>query len=286
MKISIITVTYNSSRTIKNTLDSILAQSYSDIEYIIIDGSSKDNTLDIIKEYQPRFENRMRWISEPDEGIYDAMNKGIQMATGELIGLLNSDDFYIDNNAVSMIVSKINLDNADCIYANVLLVDFYDTNKTIRIAKNPIVNKHVVYKNKISKYSIQHEMIYKGWHPNHPTFFVKKELYHKYGTFNTKYKIEADFDLMFRLLVKFNVNITFLDENILKMREGGASTASFEQYFKSISNCVKIIKSYGYNINFFHYFWHRILFKLNQFSFYGFLTSLKLKLFKTKLKYI
>ena len=218
MKVSIITVAYESEKTIGDAIESVLNQTYPDIEYIIVDGSSKDGTISIIKKYESQFNGRMHWISEPDEGIYYAMNKGIFLSSGDLIGLLNSDDLYIDSNAVSKIVSKIKNDNADCCYANVMRVDINDTNKVIRIARNPFVNGHVLYNKRISKHNLEFEMTYRGWHPNHPTFFIKKEFYEKYGLFNTKYRIEADFDLMFRFIVIKNAKLTFLDSNILKMR--------------------------------------------------------------------
>ena len=123
MKISVITATYNSAKTLRDTLNSILAQTYPDIESIIVDGASKDGTMDIVREYEPRFEGRMRWISEPDKGIYDAMNKGIQMASGDVIGVLNSDDFYHDERVVEDIVNAFEQKNVDCIYGNLVFID-------------------------------------------------------------------------------------------------------------------------------------------------------------------
>ena len=135
MKISIITATYNSEKTLRDTLDSILAQTYPDIESIIVDGASKDGTIDIVREYEPRFGGRMHWISEPDKGIYDAMNKGIKMASGDVIGVLNSDDFYHDERVVEDIANAFTQKNVECVYGNLVFIDENDKNNTLRIWK-------------------------------------------------------------------------------------------------------------------------------------------------------
>ena len=141
MKISIITATYNSEKTLRDTLDSILAQTYPDIESIIVDGASKDGTMDIVREYEPKFQGRMHWISEPDKGIYDAMNKGIKMASGDVIGVLNSDDFYHDERVVEDIANAFIQKNVECVYGNLVFIDENDKNNTttVNILLNVVV---------------------------------------------------------------------------------------------------------------------------------------------------
>lgn len=162
MKMSIITVSYNSAFTIRDTFESILNQTYQDIEYVIVDGGSVDLTISIIKEYQSRFNGRMRWISEPDNGIYDAMNKGIQMATGDIIGILNSDDYYIHSNVIEKIVKGFEKEHVDAIYANLIHVNWYNTNKINRIVRSK---------------PYKPLLFFRGWSPQHPTFFVKRNIY-------------------------------------------------------------------------------------------------------------
>ena len=133
MKITIITAAYNSEHTLRDTMESVLRQTYTDYEYIVVDGASKDGTVDIIREYVPRFEGRMRWVSEPDRGIYDAMNKGIEMATGDVVGLLNSDDFYSSDDVLATIASEFMSDDAlDAIYGDVHYVQEFDVRRTVR----------------------------------------------------------------------------------------------------------------------------------------------------------
>ena len=154
MKISLITVTYNSSKTLLDTLQSVLNQTYSDIEYIIVDGASKDSTVSIIEEYEPKFNGRMKWISEPDKGLYDAMNKGIRMATGDVVGILNSDDLFMDNNVLADIAHAFD-NNTDAIFGNLYFVNQEDVNQIVRVWKGS-----------------PYKSFKSGWHPAHPTFYV------------------------------------------------------------------------------------------------------------------
>ena len=184
MKFSLITVTFNSGQTIRNTFDSVLKQTYSDFEYILVDGSSKDNTLDLINEYVLKFNERLRWISEKDDGLYDAMNKGFSMATGDVIGIINSDDVLADPAAIEKVVKCFERDETiDAVYADLYYVAQNDISKIVR---------HWV--------SGEQRSFAKGWHPAHPTFYVKKEIYHKYGAFDLDFKFAADFELMLRLI--------------------------------------------------------------------------------------
>jgi glycosyltransferase involved in cell wall biosynthesis len=200
MKVSIITVSYNSQDTIEDTINSVLAQSYKDIEYIIVNGKSTDNTLDIVNKYRDKISNI---ISEPDKGIYDAMNKGIRLATGDIVGILNSDDLYVDSKVISKIVKNIEKNKADCCWGNLVYVDKSDTNKIIRNWKS------CEYKESLFKV---------GWAPPHPTFFVKKWIYEKYGLFDLNFPISADYEIMLRFLEKYKIKSCYIPEILVKMR--------------------------------------------------------------------
>lgn len=234
MKLSLITITYNSERTITDTLESVLTQTYSDIEYLVIDGNSKDNTLSIIKEYETQFNGRMKWISEPDKGIYDAMNKGIRMATGDIIGILNSDDLFFDNNVLKDIVHTFDCNDIDCLYGNLKFVDATDTNKVVRIWKG---SQH--YPNGFLK----------GWHPAHPTFYVRREVYEKYGVFDTSFDVSADFELMLRFIEKNKISNLYLDRDFVKMRIGGESTGSLKKIILGNKNVLQAFKKNGFKVS-------------------------------------
>lgn len=214
-KVSIITVCYNSEETIEDTIKSVINQNYSNIEYIIIDGLSTDNTLEIINKYQDKI---AKIVSEKDEGLYDAINKGIGLATGNIIANLNSDDFYIDNNVISDVVEKFIQEKAEALYADLYYVDAIDTNKVVR----KWVSGH--YKD---------GLFFKGWMPPHPTFFVKKEVYNKYGSFNLAFKSAADYEIMLRFIHKHKVKIAYLPRVIVRMRIGGVSNASLLNRIKA-----------------------------------------------------
>ena len=224
MKITIVTVAYNSAKTIKDTIESVLSQTYKNYEYIIVDGKSKDNTLDIVKEYEPRFEGRLRWISEPDKGIYDAMNKGISMATGEVVGILNSDDIFYDENVLETIVNAFEQQNCDSVFGNLQFVKENDLNTVVRIWKGSPYKKGAFLK---------------GWHPAHPTFYVKRSVYEQYGLFDISLDISADIELMLRFIEKYNISTYYIDRNIIKMRMGGESTRSISNIIKANKNCLK-----------------------------------------------
>ncbi|ASW76168.1 family 2 glycosyl transferase [Chryseobacterium piperi] len=235
MKISIITVCWNSEKYLKTAIESILNQSYNNIEYIIIDGGSTDNTLNIIKSYEPLFEGRMRWISEKDNGIYDAMNKGLTMATGDILGLLNSDDFYISQNSIEKIVNGFITNKVDSVFADLYYVKEQDTDKIVRKWKTG-----------------NRKSFIKGWHPAHPCFFVKKEIYEKYGLFDLKYKIAADFEIMLRFLEKNKISSFYLEEFILKMRLGGESNKNFSNIKKGKKEILDAFQKHNIKIPFYY----------------------------------
>ena len=210
MKISIITITYNSASTIEETLLSVINQTYSTIEYIIVDGKSTDDTLKIIEKYKNKI---AKVVSEKDNGLYDALNKGIEMATGEVIGILHSDDFYIDKYVIQKYADTFLKKGTDAVYSDLYYVDKTNTDKIIR-------------KWKSGDYS--ENSFINGWMPPHPTFFVKKELYRKLGAFNTDFKSAADYELMLRFIQKNKISISYLPEYCVKMRIGGKSNVSVQ----------------------------------------------------------
>lgn len=214
-KVSIITVCYNSERTVEDTLQSVINQSYPNIEYIVIDGVSTDNTLAIINKYKDKISII---ISEKDRGIYDAINKGIKLANGEIIANLNSDDFYIDNNVIADVVTTFEKEKTDTLYADLYYVDAVDTNKIVRYWKS-------------KKYT--EGLFLKGWMPPHPTFFVKKEVYDKHGLFDLQFKSAADYEIMLRFIHRFKTSIAYLPRVIVKMRIGGVSNASLKNRIKA-----------------------------------------------------
>jgi len=215
VKVSIITICYNSQKTLEDTITSVLAQDYNDIEYIIIDGASKDNTPKIIEKYKSSISHV---TSEPDKGIYDAMNKGVEKATGDLVGILNSDDFYANDSVISNIVSSIRKNNSDSIYADLVYVDRLDSDKIVRNWKSG---------------QYKPDLFLKGWMPPHPTFFVKKWVYEKFGAYNTALKSAADYEFMLRVLHKHKISTSYFPEIITKMRTGGESNVSLKNRLRA-----------------------------------------------------
>lgn len=203
MKISIITVVWNNVNTIKDAIESVLNQTYKNIEYIIIDGGSTDGTIEVIQSYGNKIN---KFVSERDEGIYDAMNKGIKLATGDVIGILNSDDFYKSNDVLETVAKEFMVKDIDCLYGDLEYVDQSNTSKVVRYWKSKPYRKG---------------LFQKGWHPPHPTFFVKREIYHKYGMFNTNFKIAADYELMLRFLEKYQIKSSYIPKVLVSMRLGG-----------------------------------------------------------------
>lgn len=219
MKISIITICYNSSKTIERTLESVLAQNDIQLEYLIIDGASKDNTVSIVELYRPQFEKKgISYIvkSEPDNGIYDAMNKGVKLASGEIIGILNSDDYYAAPDILSTVVNSFAEYGTDTLYGNLLYVK---DNKPYRYWKS---EKQQTFKS--------------GWMPPHPAFFVRKDVYEKYGLFRLDCGTAADYELMLRFLEKNKVSSIWIDKLFTYMDAGGASGANLSAYKKAHGN--------------------------------------------------
>ena len=225
MKVSIITATYNSSETIVDTLKSLEQQSYPDIEYIIIDGASKDNTLEVVRDNCSRVS---KIISEPDKGIYDALNKGIQAATGDVLGFLHSDDLFAYPDAVADIVATLEKNQSQAAYADLAYVSKEDTDKMVRLW-----NSGAYQRNKMLS----------GWMPPHPTFYMKRELYLSLGQFDLGFKIAADYDSLLRYLWSNKVSMSYLPKVLIKMRVGGASNRSLSNIYKKTCEDIQALKN-------------------------------------------
>ncbi len=213
MKISIITVVWNNKETIKDAIDSVLRQTYKDIEYIVVDGSSTDGTVEIVQSYGDKI---TKFISEKDKGLYDAMNKGVALATGHIVGILNSDDFYIDEFVIQKIVNEFKEKKVNSVFADLIFVKPENINKTVRYYD--------------SGHFTPEKFAY-GWMPAHPTFFVTKDIYNKYGNFKLDYKIAADYELLTRVLAKYKISYSYIKEPIIKMRIGGVSTSGIKSKY-------------------------------------------------------
>lgn len=215
MKISVITVTYNSASTIEETIRSVAAQDYPGKEHIIVDGGSTDGTLDIISRFRIHIS---KFVSEKDEGLYDALNKGISLAEGDVIAILHSDDFYLRGDVLSMYARLFEDLSNEAAYSDLYYVDKDNTEKIKRKWKSGM------YKPGAFLY---------GWMPPHPTFFARRELYQKYGGFDTRLKSAADYELMLRFIHRHGVKVQYLPEFTVKMRTGGQSNKNLGNRIKA-----------------------------------------------------
>ncbi len=230
MKLSIITATYNSERTLRDTMESILNQTFQDFEYIIVDGASKDATLDIIREYEPRFQGRIRYLSEPDKGIYDAMNKGFAMATGDVIGILNSDDFFTSDDVLQTVVDGFAGEYVDAVYADIHYVNTDDLTKCVRYYSSSVFRPW---------------MMRFGMIPAHPSFYCRKAVYDQYGSFDTTYRIAADFEILLRLIFIHRIRTRYVKKDFVTMRLGGASTTGYGSWSLIMKEHLQIMKQHG-----------------------------------------
>ena len=229
-RISIITATYDSASTIVDCVESILSQTHP-AEHIIIDGGSRDNTLEIIRQISPS----ARILSEPDDGIYDAMNKGIRLATGDIVGILNSDDFYAGPGVLEKVAALFQESGADVLFADLVYVRPDNPERVVRY---------------YSGAGFTPDKFAWGWMPPHPTFFVRRELYERYGLFSTDYKIAADFELTARLLARHKVTYAYLPEVIVRMRTGGISTRNLRSNWILNSEILHACAVNGISTNF------------------------------------
>lgn len=225
MKISLITVVYNGEKYLKNCIQSIIAQDYTDIEYIVIDGGSTDGSLNIIEQYKDHIQH---FISEKDEGMYDALNKGIKMATGEVVGILNADDMLASADVISTVANCFSTQNPDAVYGNLNYIHPLKTKKIVRkwISK-PVTTTGIIL----------------GWMPAHPTFYVKRVLFETCGNYSLNYDSAADYELMVRFLYKYHIKALFLNKLMVNMRTGGISNASLKHRYKALVNDYKALKA-------------------------------------------
>jgi len=224
MKISIITACYCSAETIEQTIQSVLGQTYGDVEYIVVDGGSTDGTVGVVREYEAKFQGRMRWISEPDEGMYDAINKGIRMATGEVIGILNADDFLLDDGVLERMAQAFlhpssDGKRVDAVYADIRFVKEAETLEALRNAQV------------LRYYSARRWkpwMLRWGYMPPHPGVYIRRDAYEQFGVYKLGYHIAADYELVIRFLRKNGVSMRYLDVCAVGMRIGGKSTKNWK----------------------------------------------------------
>jgi glycosyltransferase involved in cell wall biosynthesis len=214
MKISIVTISFNSAATIQDTIESVLSQDYTDIEYIIKDGGSQDDTLKIIGAYG----NKIRLVSQPDKGIYDAMSQGVTLASGEVVGMINSDDFYPDNQTISRVVEAFNKYKTDAVYGDLQYVDYNDKSKIVRNWKSG---------------EYRRERFLNGWMPPHPTFFLKKSVYDQFGLYDASFKSAGDYELMLRVLYKHHVSVAYIPHVQMLMRTGGVSNVTLKNRIRA-----------------------------------------------------
>lgn len=248
LKISIITVCFNSSKTIEDTIKSVVSQSFfENIQYIIIDGGSTDTTLEIISKYRDKIDVV---VTERDNGLYDAMNKGVKIASGDVIGFINSDDIFCDNQALEKVI-KIFYDNSslDSVYADLYYVSQYN--------QSVIIRKWISGEQK--SFSV-------GWHPAHPTLYIKKIIYDKYGLFNLDFKLASDFELMLRFFDRYKITSYYIPEVFVKMRLGGETNKNLVNIFNQNFECIRAFRLNGLKINFILYLTRRLLSKIFQFT--------------------
>jgi glycosyltransferase involved in cell wall biosynthesis len=237
MKISIITATYNSAATVRDTIESVLRQTYKDVEYIVKDGGSIDDTLSICQEYETQFKGRMRIISCPDKGLYDAMNVGIEAATGDVIGLLNSDDFYTSDDVLQTVATAfVENSKLDAVYGDIHYVRSSDLNKCVRYYSS----KH-----------FRKERMLKGWMPAHPSFYCRREVYQKNGLYDTSFKVAADFEQLLRLIYIHNIEVKYIEKDFVTMRLGGASTSGWLSHVNIMNDHLRAFRQNGIRNNVF-----------------------------------
>ncbi|HKY69463.1 MAG TPA: glycosyltransferase family 2 protein [Gammaproteobacteria bacterium] len=245
-KISIITVCYNAEKTIEEAIQSVHDQTYPNKEHIIIDGASKDATLKILSKYQTYF---AKVISEPDEGIYHAMNKGLQQATGDIVGFLNSDDSYYDDNVLEKIAKHFEKGKCDACYGDLIYVDPLNPKKVRRYWQAG---------------EFEPGAFIKGWSPPHPTFYVKKEVYDTRGGFDLRYSMGNDIELMMRFLEVAKLKVGYIPKVLVKMKLGGVSNQSITNIIRQNQQILLAAKNLNIPISFLKFFGYKILDRLQQ----------------------
>ena len=224
--ISIITATFNSAKTLKDTIQSVLRQTNKDFEYLIIDGGSTDETIDIVKSYESEFSGRLKWVSEKDQGIYDAMNKGIKMASGDVVGILNSDDYFTSDDILQTVADAFKCQEIDAIYGDIHFIRDGNPQKCIRYYSSRMFRPF---------------WLRFGFMPAHPSFYCKREVFEKAGLYSLDYKIGADYEMMVRLFKKYRIMSQYINKDFVTMRTGGASNNNVRSRITLINEDVKAI---------------------------------------------
>lgn len=230
MKISIITAAYNSGATLRDTMESVLRQNYTDWEHIIIDGASKDNTLELLHEMEPRYGGRLRWLSEPDKGIYDAMNKGVAMASGDVIGILNSDDFYSSPDVLQRVADELKDEKVDAVFGDIHFVNDDDLTHCVRYYSSRFIRRWTMLL---------------GYQVAHPSFYCRKRCYDCFGAFDTDFRVSADFEHLLRLIYKKRIRTQYMAMDFVTMRTGGASTSGLASHKRILSDHYKAYRKHG-----------------------------------------
>lgn len=231
MKVSIVTTTYNTGKTVEDTIKSVLGQTYPDIEFIIIDDESTDGTLEVANKYKDQV---TKIVAAKHSGIFGNLNKGIELATGDIVGILNSDDFYISSDVIETVVREFEKTGVDCAWGDILVVDKDDTDKVIRNWKS-------------SPY--QAGLFQKGWHPPHPAFFVKREVYKKHGLFRTDLWTSADYELVLRFLERHQITSSYIPRILTKMRAGGSSSKGIYNWIRGNIGSYRAFKINGLKVS-------------------------------------
>ena len=235
MKISIVTPTFNSAGTIRDTLNSILSQTYQDYEVLLQDAGSKDGTVEIAREFEPLFKGRLKIVSAPDKGLYDGFNKGVQRATGDVVGVLNSDDFYTSNNVLETIArAYYEHPEIDAVYADLHYVDPSDLTKPVRYYSSKIFHR---------------QLMKRGYMPAHPTFYARRECYEKYGYFDLSFKVAADFEHLLRLIYVNNIKTYYVEQDWVTMRTGGTSTRGLKSHLHILEDHMRAFLKNKVKIN-------------------------------------
>lgn len=230
MNISIITATYNSANTLADAMASVLGQTYPNIEYIVVDGASTDHTLEVLQSFQKDHPN-LRYLSEPDKGIYDALNKGIAMATGEVLCFVHADDMLANNHIIADVVAAFKTHGCDGVYGDLHYVNTQDPTKVVRNWKSQ---------------SFKTALLRRGWMPAHPTLYLKTSLYRTYGNFDTSFRIAADYELVLRLFKQPQLQFYYLPKTIVKMRVGGASNRSLKNILLKSKEDYRALKQHHF----------------------------------------
>lgn len=233
--ISLITATYNSGATIEDTLKSVLSQTYKNVDYWVVDGGSKDNTMDIVRSYEPYFNGRLHWISEKDRGIYDAMNKGIMNSTGNVVGIINSDDYFTSNTVLERVANTFGAEiDIDAVYGDIHFIKEGAPDKVVRY---------------YSSKPFRPVLLRFGFMPAHPSFYARREVYERYGLYSLNYRLASDYDMMVRLFLKYHIKAKYIALDFVTMRTGGASTKNVRSRMLLVKEDVQACRAYNVYTN-------------------------------------